>query len=207
MAQAANRITTEQLQSIMPGADAQRWVGPVNDAMAAHGITQPEQKAAFLAQIGVESNQLNSTSENLNYSARRLTEVWPSRFPTLRSAQPYARNPEALANHVYANRNGNGNEASGDGWTFRGGGLMQTTGRANYRAAGFEANPDRLRTSDVTAADSAAQFWDSHGLNSDTTTVLNRGDFNDVTRTINGGLNGAQDRWDMYQRALGVLNP
>jgi len=204
-ASATRGITAAQLHQIMPQADTARWVDKLNAAMAAHGIDTPAKQAAFLAQIGVESGQLRRTSENLNYSASRLTEVWPSRFPTLESAQPYAHNPEKLANHVYANRNGNGNEASGDGWRYRGGGLMQTTGRANYRSAGFENNPERLRE-DATAADSAGHFWQSNGLNERTASALSRSDFNGVTRTVNGGLHGANERWEMYQRALNVLS-
>lgn len=204
-APAAHGITAAQLHQIMPQADTARWVDKLNAAMAAHGIDTPTKQAAFLAQIGVESGQLRRTSENLNYSASRLTEVWPSRFPTIASATPYAHNPEKLANHVYANRNGNGNEASGDGWKYRGGGLMQTTGRANYRSAGFENNPERLRE-DATAADSAAHFWQSNGLNERTASALDHNGFNGVTRTVNGGLNGANERWQMYQRALSVLS-
>ncbi|HUG23535.1 LysM peptidoglycan-binding domain-containing protein [Piscinibacter sp.] len=200
----ATAITADQLARIMPAADAERWVGPLNAAMAAHGIHTPQQQAAFLGQIGVESGQLRTVSENLNYSAQRLTQVWPKRFPTLESAQPYAHNPQALANHVYANRNGNGNEASGDGWKYRGGGLMQTTGRANYRAAGFEDNPQALRE-DATAADSAGRFWQDNGLNARTDSSLSRSDYNGITRTVSGGLNHAQERWDLYQRALDVL--
>ena len=203
-APATGGITAAQLHQIMPQADTARWVDKLNAAMAAHGIDTPAKQAAFLAQIGVESGQLRRTSENLNYSASRLTEVWPSRFPTVASAAPYAHNPEKLANHVYANRNGNGNEASGDGWKYRGGGLMQTTGRANYRSAGFENNPERLRE-DATAADSAAHFWQSNGLNELTASALGHDAFNGVTRTVNGGLTGANERWQMYQRALSVL--
>jgi len=139
--------------------------------MAANGITTPEQRAAFLAQVAVESNQLQTTTENLNYTtAQRLQQVFGrTHFPSPDAAAPFLRNPEALANRVYANRNGNGDEASGDG--YRGRGLMQTTGRENYRAAGHENDPETLEAPQG-AADAAAQFWASHGLNGQTTGPL-----------------------------------
>ena len=200
-------ITLEQLRAIVPAAGdrATIFLDPLNAAMRAHGIDTPAKQAAFLAHVAVESQQLRNTSENLNYSAKRLTEVWPRRFPTLASARPYAHNPEKLANHVYANRNGNGNEASGDGWRYRGGGLMQTTGRANYRAIGTERTPERLH-SPVGASDSAAAFWELHGLNRASARPINRTAFDATTRTVNGGLNGASDRWAAYERAVVALH-
>ena len=205
--QLSSDLTLEQLRAIMPaaGEGAAGFLGPLNTAMRAHGIDTPAKQAAFLAHVAVESQQLRNTSENLNYSAKRLTEVWPRRFPTLASARPYAHNPEKLANHVYANRNGNGNEASGDGWRYRGGGLMQATGRANYRAIGMERTPERLRNP-VGASDSAAAFWESHGLNRTSARPMNRTAFDATTRTVNGGLNGASDRWAAYGRAVVALH-
>lgn len=202
----ANAITTDQIGLIMPNAGrrAAQFVEHLNLAMNKNGISLPSQKAAFLAHISVESNDLRSLSENLDYSAQRLTEVWPGRFPTIASALPYAHNPQALGNFVYANRLGNGDVASGDGYRFRGGGLMQTSGRENYRAIGFENNPDALRTPSV-AATSASEFWVSNGLNEATSKVLNRVQFNATTRLVNGGYNGASERWAAYQRALSAL--
>ena len=111
---AAGSVTEAQLHAIMPRSVTQAgaFVGPLNTAMAGNGIDTQERRAAFLAQVGVESGDLRNTEENLNYSAERLHAVWPRRFPTVASAQPYAHNPEALGNHVYANRLGNGDEAS-----------------------------------------------------------------------------------------------
>ena len=142
----AGNVTEAQLREIMPtaGARTARFVDPINQAMRAHGINTNEHRAAFLAQISVESGELHRVEENLNYSAARLQVVWPRRFPNAAAARPYTHDPEALANHTYANRLGNGDVASGDGWRYRGRGLMQTTGRSNYRAAGFENNPDAL---------------------------------------------------------------
>jgi putative chitinase len=199
-------VTADMLREIMPGAGAaaDRYVAPLNGALAARGIDAPEQRAAFLAQISVESGQLQRTVENLNYSVTRMRQVWPRRFPTDAEAAPYAGNPEALGNHVYAGRLGNGNEASGDGFRFRGRGLMQITGRANYRRVGFENNPDAL-SDPMNAATTAAAFWQDNGLNARTTGVLDRAQFDAVSRTVNGGNEGSLERWDAYQRALSAL--
>ena len=199
-------VTADQIRQIMPnaGGRADNFADALNSAMTAHGITTTEQRAAFLAQVSVESGDLRNTVENLNYSAQRLTEVWPSRFPTIGSATPYARNAEALANNVYANRLGNGDTASGDGYVFRGRGLMQVTGRDNYRAAGHEADPESL-AEPQTAADTAAGFWANNGLNGRTQAELGRAEFNAVSRTVNGGNHGSNERWAAYQRGLEAL--
>jgi putative chitinase len=204
----AGDVTDAQLRAIMPtaGARTARFIGPLNVAMRAHGINTNERRAAFLAQISVESSELHRVEEDLNYSAERLQVVWPRRFPNAAAAKPYAHDPEALANHTYANRLGNGNAASGDGWRYRGRGLMQTTGRSNYRAAGFESNPEGL-ANPQTAADSAGRFWASNGLNGRTQTVLARAQFNGISRTVNGGDHGSAERWAAYQRALRALQP
>lgn len=204
----AGDVTEAQLRAIMPtaGARTARFISPLNQAMRAHSINTNERRAAFLAQISVESGELHRVEENLNYSAARLQVVWPRRFPTAAAAQPYAHDPEALANHTYANRLGNGNAASGDGWRYRGRGLMQTTGRSNYRAAGFENNPEAL-ANPMTAADSAGRFWATHGLNGRTQAVLGRAQFNGISRTVNGGDHGSAERWAAYQRALRALQP
>ena len=199
-------ITADLIRMIMLGAGskADDFVDALNAAMTKHKIASDEQMAAFLAQISVESGDLHKTEENLNYSAARLMAVWPTRFRTLKDATPYAHNPEALANHVYHSRNGNGNEASGDGYLFRGRGLMQTTGRTNYRAIGHEADPASLTTPSV-ASETAAAFWEDHGLNASTSAVLDRKAFDAVTRTVNGALTDAQKRWDAYLRALDAM--
>jgi len=166
----------------------------------------PQQRAAFLAQIAVESNELQNTTEDLNYrTAQRLQRVFgQARFPMPAAAAPYLRNPEALGDRVYANRNGNGDEASGDGYRYRGRGLMQTTGRENYRAVGHENDPEALEAPQG-AADTAAQYWANHSLNGQTTGVLNRQQFDEVSRTVNRYDPNLQARWDAYQRALGAL--
>ena len=205
---APTSVTADQIRTIMPnaGGQADQYADALNSAMTAHGITAPEQRAAFLAQIAVESGDLNNTSENLNYSAQRLTHVWPRRFPNVAAAAPYAHNPEALGNRTYADRLGNGDEASGDGYRYRGRGLMQVTGRDNYRRLGFEDNPDAL-ANPITAADTAATFWANNNLNGRTQTALDRAHYDEISRAVNGGDNGISERWAAYQRALAALQP
>src|SRR5687767_14886820 len=120
----AGPLTAPRLQRFLPAlADAAGWTDALNPALAQFEITTPPRIAAFLAQVALESMEFSHLVENLNYSAKRLMVVWPRRFPTLAAASPYARNPERLANHVYAKRLGNGDATSGDGWRFRGRGL------------------------------------------------------------------------------------
>lgn len=201
-------VTANQLRAIMPNAGdaADRYIDALDQAMAANSINTPEQRAAFLAQVAVESHQLQATAESLNYTTtQRLQQVFGlTRFPTPAAAAPYLRNPEALSNRVYANRNGNGDEASGDGYRYRGRGFMQTTGRENYRAVGHENDPEALGTPQG-AADTAAQYWASHGLNGQTTGALNQQQFDQVSRTVNRHDPNLQARWDAYQSALGAL--
>ncbi len=199
-------VTADQIRTIIPNANGQadQYAAAFNAAMAAHGVTTAAQQAAFLAQTSVESGDLQNTSDNLNYRALRIVQVWPSRYPTVAAAFSYEHNPEALGNNTYANRNGNGDEASGDGYRFRGRGLMQVTGRANYRAQGFEDNPEAL-ANPVTAADTAATFWANNNLNAPTPKQLDRAHFDQISRMANGGTNGQAEWWAAYQRALTAL--
>lgn len=199
-------VTADQLRAIMPDArkHADDYVGALNTAMRRNGFTTTAQQAAFLAHIAVESRQLHSLEEGLNYSAPRAMKIFHRSIKTKKAAHLYAHHPEALANHVYANKNGNGDEASGDGYKFRGRGFMQTTFRANYAAVGYEDNPDALSTPAV-ASETAAKFWVSKDLNTATAAKLDRAHFDKTTRKINGSLTGANERWEAYQRALGAL--
>jgi putative chitinase len=205
-------ITRDQLQGIMPNADSEAWTDVLNDAMARHAISNPRREAAFLAQIAVESRELRTLVENLNYSAQRLTAVWPKRFPSLAAAAPYEHNPERLASRVYANRLGNGDEVSGDGWRFRGRGLIQVTGRDNYRRVGqalalpLEAQPELLEQPQP-AALSAASFWQSRGLNELADDCTDDGRFVAICEAVNGGDAGLDERrahWASAKRALGI---
>ncbi|HCR9777978.1 glycoside hydrolase family 19 [Pseudomonas aeruginosa] len=206
-------ITEQQLLRIYPNAGPRAgvFVGALNRGMTRFGITSPVRAAAFLAQVGHESGQLTRLVENLNYSARGLAATWPSRYLGADGqpnalAQRLARNPRAIANNAYASRNGNGDEASGDGWRYRGRGLLQITGRSNYRAAGaglgqpLEAEPELLEQPEW-AALSAAWWWSTHGLND----LADRGEFDAITRRINGGLNGQAERLALWECAKAVL--
>jgi Predicted chitinase len=191
---------------------AAHWATPLARAMARHGITTARRAAHFLAQIGHESASLSRLEENLDYSAARLREVFPSRFDAT-TARAYARQPERIANRVYANRMGNGDEASGDGWTYRGRGPIQLTGRANYRRMAritglpLEAQPALAAEIDAGALIAAA-WWQDAGLN----TLADTGDILDVSRRVNLGTtrthrmpNGLSDRITRTRRALALL--
>jgi len=175
--------------------------------LARHSVTEAPRLHHLLAQIGHESAGLTVLEENLHYSAARLVAVWPARFRDAEAGAPYAGNPQALANRVYGGRMGNGGEATGDGWRFRGRGYIQITGRTAYRAigrrAGFdlESSPD-LAASQEYALSVACGFWSWRGLNG----FCDRDDLVALTRRINGGSHGLADRraWlDKVRRVLG----
>jgi putative chitinase len=203
-------LTEQALRSFLPGlADAARWVSPLNEACDRFGITTAARLAAFLAQVAHESGNLRRLEENLMYSAKGLIGTWPRRFPSLEMAERFARQPERIANFVYANRLGNGNEESGDGWRFRGRGLIQLTGRGNYHTTGaalglpLEAQPELLFQPGP-AALAAAQFWSSRGLNELADHDAADNDDEDFTRisiTINGGREGLAQRFELWQKA------
>lgn len=157
---------------------------------------------AFLGQVLHESCMLERLEEDLSYSAPRLMKVWPRRFPTLASALPYERNPEALANRVYGGRLGN--VEPGDGWRYRGRGLIQVTGRANYalvaRASGLDlvANP-QLLAQPLPALQASLAWWELAVPDS------YLGDIERVTQTVNGGLTGLADRAGLTQLATAAL--
>lgn len=183
-------ITLDQLTAIMPGARAvaATFIEPLERAMFEFAIVSELRVEHFTAQIAHESGQLKKMQEGLNYSAQRLMEVWPSRFPTRAIAEAYAHRPEAIANKVYASRMGNGNEASGDGWRHRGAGLIALTGRANQeRCAKYFGIPlaqigDWLRTPEG-ACRSAAWFWSEAGCNK----LADKDDLDAVSDAINIG--------------------
>lgn len=191
---------------MLDDADIAAWVEALSPPFCNAGIDRPRRMAAFVGQCAVESGGFRLLSENLSYSAPRLCQVWPSRFPTLAAAAPCAHNPETLANRVYANRLGNGDEASGDGWLFRGRGLIQLTGRANYArfaasvGLAVEAAADHAATRSG-AAETAVWFWTDKGLNA----LADAWALDDITRRINGGLTAAEERRRLCNAALAVL--
>ena len=154
--------------------------------IAAAEITTPLRLAHFLAQVATETGGLARLEEGLSYTAERLCAVWPTRFPTLAAAKPFARNPKALAEKVYGGRLGN--VRPGDGWRYRGGGALQTTGRTNYRAAGFEADPERLRTPGPALA-AALTYWVDHDCNA----LADADDVEALRRRVNGGTIGLSE--------------
>jgi len=198
-------ITSQTLLSItnQPGNRVDELVGPLNAAMAANGIITPRQQAAFLSQVAQETWGFTRLDENLNYTtAGGLLRTFPSHFADIQEAQQYVRNPTAIANRVYANRMLNGDENSGDGYLYRGRGGIMLTGRQNYRTYGYENNPDAL-LDPGTGMEVGARYWRNNGLNRQTSSILNRSQFDNVTRTINGPRgHGAATRWNYYQRAL-----
>lgn len=196
-------LTRASLLTIMPRADYEKWIGPLNGAMAKHFVTTPLRVAAFVASVAEESVELTRVVENLMYtSPEQLRAAFPTHFDALDAddAWGYVKQPERIANRVYASRMGNGPEASGDGWRYRGRGLLQLTGRTNYRAYGHEKDPESLAAPDL-AADSAGWYWSGEGLNA----LADAGDFKGVTKHINGGYNGWTQRKAYYERALALL--
>ncbi|HCT4722295.1 glycoside hydrolase family 19 protein [Citrobacter koseri] len=186
---------------------AARWFQPVSMAMTEFGITTAEDQAMFIAQVGHESGGFSRIIENLNYSADGLLATFGKYF-TPQTAQQYGRtaahpaDQKGIANTVYANRMGNIEQ--NDGWNYRGRGLIQITGHDNYRDCGAGLNTDLLRVpqlleQDEYAARSAAWFFSSKGC------LKHSGDIVAVTKVINGGTNGLDDRKARYEKAKSVL--
>ena len=196
-------MTNEQLQEL--GIDT-KWLQPLEDTFAKYDINTPERQAAFIGQCAHESGNFKTLEENLNYKPEALMRVWPSRFPDLATAMKYAHNPEMIANKVYGGRMGNGVEETGDGWKYHGRGLIQLTGKENYANCGsgigvdLLSNPNLLNTPEY-AALSAGWFWNKKGLNA----LADAGDFETMTKRINGGTLGLEDRKAKIAKALSVL--
>jgi putative chitinase len=196
-------MTNEQLQQL--GIDS-KWLQPLEDTFAKYDINTPERQAAFIGQCAHESGNFKTLEENLNYKPEALMRVWSSRFPTLDVAMKYAHNPEAIANKVYGGRMGNGVEETGEGWKYHGRGLIQLTGKENYANCGsgigvdLLSNPGLLNTPEY-AALSAGWFWNKKGLNS----LADAGDIDTITKRINGGTLGLDDRKAKIAKALSIL--
>jgi putative chitinase len=203
-------ITLRLLQQIAPKTKKEvleAYVSPLNAVCKQYGILDNHKRiAAFLAQVAHESGGFNFTKENLNYSAKALQTVFKKYFPTEKDAIAYERKPEQIANRVYANRMGNNDEQSGDGWKYRGRGLIQLTGKDNYTK--FAESMKKTLTETVTylethegAVTSAAWFWNRNKLNE----FCDKDDFVGLTKRINGGTNGLEDRKHHYELALKAL--
>jgi putative chitinase len=201
------QITLEQLCNFFEDTDdsvLKNFVDPINNVIKEFEINTPDRISMFLAQIGHESGGLTKLHENLNYKPARLLQIFPKYF---RDVDPEDYNtPEKIANRVYSDRMGNGDEDSGDGYRFRGRGAVQLTGRSNYTACGkdlgvdLESNPDYLETPEG-AIRSAAWFWDQHDLND----YADKKDVTTVTKKINGGTIGLQERKELFEEALTIF--
>jgi putative chitinase len=196
-------MTLEQLQAL--GIDA-KWLEPLNNTFEKYQINTPTRQAAFIGQCGHESNNFKTLEENLNYSAKGLMATWPSRFPSLEEATKYERNPEKIANKVYGGRADLGNVEDGDGWRFHGRGVIQLTGRSNYTVCGealgqpFATAPE-LVLEPQNAIMSAGWFWNKKSLNS----LADNEDWTTITKRINGGTIGLQDRIEKIHKAMDIL--
>lgn len=207
------QITQALIRRVIPNVNRERLdeaVAAISMWAAHYGINTNERLAAFLANVMHESANLNAMSENLNYSADGLRKTFPKYFKTAEDAAAYARKPQQIANRVYANRNGNGNEASGDGWRYRGRGLMQLTFKANYKSYGDSdlcignpvTNPDII-SKFPEAYKSAMWFFEKNGLNQ----LADKGDFEGIVKRINGGTNGLANRmylWRKFRKEFGL---
>jgi putative chitinase len=173
------------------------------------GVRSELEVAHFMSQAAHESQHFKKLEENLNYSAERLIKVFPKYFKELVKAKQYERNPKAIASYVYANRMGNGEEASGDGWAYRGRGLFMFTGKYLYDKIGkefgedFISNPDLLKTAEW-ATKTALWYWRENKL-STLVTGDNEIDCKKITLQINGGYNHLKERVELFKTTLAIL--
>jgi len=197
-------VNSEQLQRLGIGIE---WVPALNDTFAKFQIATVRQQASFIGQCSHECGNFKILEENLNYRAATLMKLWPKRFPTQEIANSYEKNPKKIANMVYSSRMGNRDEASGDGYRFRGRGCIQLTGHSNYfhasQACGvdFVMNPDLVATPQY-AAMTAGWFWSTHNCNP----LAENQDWIALTKKINGGIIGLDDRIKQTERAVAVLS-
>ena len=200
-------LSREQLSEMLPGNQhLDEWHEALTKLLPEYEINTPSRVAAFMAQCSHESGGFKVLKENLNYKAESLCKVFPKYFKDLNTANEYAHQQEKIANKVYASRMGNGDESSGDGFKYCGRGLIQLTGKDNYTAFSqsldmqVEDVPDYLSTFEG-AVQSACWFWESNNLNQ----WADSGDILTLTKRINGGTIGLEDRIKHYEHALKIL--
>ena len=185
-------------------------IAMIPDTAAKFQINTPLRLAHFLAQCGHESGGFRLTQENLNYSAKGLNGIFKKYFPTEAAAAPYNRNPQKIANKVYSNRMGNGTEASGDGYKFRGRGYIQLTGKDNYTAFGKSINEDMTANPDKVASSyallSAAWFFSKNGLNKMADEGSSDLVVTKITKRVNGGTIGLPDRIKHFKEYYSLLS-
>jgi len=197
-------ITKEQLAKL--GID-EKWLKPLNETFAKYEINTPKRMAAFIGQCSHESNNFKSLEENLNYSAVRITQVWP-RILLAKAQDAVAKGKAAIAELIYGNRTQLGNTQEGDGGKFFGRGVIQLTGRANYTAfANAVGMPEIIDNPALVATPkyaclSAGWFWDTRKLN----LLADAGDYTTLTKRINGGTLGLDDRIAKIKKALAILS-
>jgi putative chitinase len=203
-------LTLQQLKQLLPkNPYVEQWHNALAQLLPDYGINTPQRIAAFVAQCAHESGNFMVLKENLNYRAVTLRKIFPKYFPNDAIANEYANKPnkqEAIANLVYANRMGNGPPESGDGWRYAGKGLIQLTGKSNYT---WFAESLQISVEDASeylltfegAAQSACWFWETNNLNQ----WADKGDIVTLTKRINGGTIGLEDRIKHYEHALHVL--
>jgi putative chitinase len=200
-------FTADKLAACLPGNQyIEHWHEALSKILPDYDINTPQRVGAFLAQTAHESGGYKALKENLNYRAETLMKVWPRYFPSMDVANQYAHNQEAIANRAYANRMGNGDEASGDGFRYCGRGLIQLTGKSNYQRFAesietpVEEIPDFLATFEG-AIQSACWFWETNNLND----FADTGDILTMTKRINGGTLGLAERQQHYQHFMQIL--
>ena len=204
-------ITAEQFHKLFPrNPEPQVWAEAMANVFPVYEINTPQRVAAFLAQCGHESGGWTVFEENLNYSAQGLRKIFGKYFPTDELALAYQRQPQKIANRIYANRMGNGPEESGDGFKYRGRGPIQLTGKSNYTAFAKDMfddwenvveNPDWVTYDKDFALMSAIWFWNKNKLNHE----ADIGDIKTMTRKINGGYIGLEDRIKHYNECIHEL--
>ena len=201
-------FTKEQLSSVIGNnPDLDGWYEALSSILPEYEIDSPQRVAAFIAQCTHESGGFKRLKENLNYKAESLVRVFPKYFPSLDLAKQYAHDQEKIANRVYGGRMGNGDESSGDGFRYCGRGLIQLTGRNNYTkfsesiGTAVEEVPSLLETFEG-AVKSACWFWKTNNLNQ----YADAGDILTMTKRINGGTIGLEDRVKHYNHALEVFS-
>ena len=202
-------FTAQNLKKMFPttpDATIELYVDALNELCIKYDINTPKRRAMFIAQVGHESGGFKFVKEGLDMSPARICAVWPNRFTTEEAAAPYAHNPEALANSVYSNRMGNGPVESGEGFRYRGRGLIQVTGKDNYvafaKSIGMSLDEvvSYLETP-AGAIESAGWYWKARALN----VCCDNDDLKTCTKKINGGYVGLEDRTQLYTKAKSIF--
>lgn len=203
-------ISKEQLKKALPNLkDVDVWYDRMCDVLPKYGIDTKLRLAHFIAQTAHESGGYTVLKENLNYSADGLQKIFKKYFPDAATAEKYARKPEMIANRVYGGRLGNGPEASGDGFRYRGRGIVQLTGKENYAklSASLNKGDELIKNPDLVAEPeyalhSACWYWKNRNINA----AADRDDVEAVTKLINGGLIGIEDRKEKTKKLKEILS-